>query len=100
MEEAVMATGTYNVICAHCRVPLQGNVVDTKPEDRFACPSCGQGDTYQNIMREAKDSATEQVGEAFTKMIKDTLRGSKYLKFTEKRRPKKAHRFILDMNSH
>ena len=91
---------TQVVKCAKCDVVLQGNVVDTQSNDRFSCPSCGEGDTYENVMREVGDSALDQMGDAFTKTIKSALRGSKHLTFKEKHRPKKSRRFFIDLSLH
>ena len=88
----------HEVKCAKCKIPLQGPT-NPKPQDRFSCPKCGIGDSFDNVMREVGDQAREHVANLTAKMLRDATRGSKHLKFTEKPRAKSARRFIVDLRA-
>ena len=88
---------TVTIECAKCNVPLQGPTPNPKPQDRFVCPRCGAGDTLENIMRETQDYVTDKVGESIGRVLENAARESKALTFKKNRRPKKCHRFIVDL---
>lgn len=45
---------TVQALCARCRVPLE-RVAEPNLDNRFTCPGCGNGDTYDAIMGEVGD---------------------------------------------
>lgn len=85
-----------NVKCAACQTILQGPA-EPNPNDRFTCPSCGQGDTHENIMREVGEYAQEQAA----KHLQDSIRGvasrHKWIQATVKPIPPREYRFIVDL---
>lgn len=90
-----MAAQQAEVKCAQCKIALQGPT-NPKPQDRFSCPRCGIGDSYQNVMRDVRGHVEEQLGNRITQLMRNATRGSKYLQFTEKPRAKRRYRFIVD----
>jgi hypothetical protein len=78
--------------CAKCKIPLQGPS-DPQPQDRFSCPECGVGDSFENVMREVGD----QVEERLASSLHAATRSNKHVKFTEKPSAKRAYRFIVDL---
>jgi hypothetical protein len=91
-----MTAQQTEVKCATCKVALQGPSAP-KPQDRFSCPKCGIGDSYENVMREVGNHAREQLADGLARSMRAATRGSKYVKFVEKPRAKRAHRFIVDL---
>lgn len=89
----------HNVLCGHCKVPLEGPV-DHKPDSRFSCPSCGAGDTYDNVMREVQEHFQEQTAKHVQNILRDTARGSKSFKFQGGFIPQRTHRFITNLELH
>jgi hypothetical protein len=88
-----------NFKCARCKIALEGPA-KPKPQDRFSCPKCGVGGRYDAIMREVKEYVSEQ-GQAFLDAkLRDAARRSKFMTFTPASRPKRNHRFIVDMKLH
>lgn len=63
-------TASYVVKCAACKVPLEGPD-DSRPDSFIACPSCGTGDTRENIEREVADYAAGRVSLALDAMVED-----------------------------
>lgn len=49
---------TIQVLCGRCRVPLEGPAEPT-PDDRYACPVCGEGDRFEVVMSEVTQSVAE-----------------------------------------
>jgi hypothetical protein len=79
--------GSYTPLCARCKEPLEV-VADSDPE-AVACPTCGEGDTVENVTREVGEYITEKM---FSDMLRDAAEKSSALTFTEG--PKRAYRFI------
>ena len=64
-------TASHVVKCARCNVPLEGPD-EAHPDSFISCPSCGAGDTRENVEREVTDYATRRVSLALDEMgIKD-----------------------------
>lgn len=82
--------------CAQCKVALQGPD-DGEPQDRFACPSCGQSDTRENVEREVADYVQEQLADALGASIDETVRGSKFVKVRKPVRQPRRYRFYIDV---
>jgi hypothetical protein len=87
------------VKCAKCRVALKGRIVDSKPQGKFICPICGEGDTHENVMREVGDYMQDKAAERMAAAFKKAVRGSKSMTFRENRRPKKRYRFFVDLKA-
>lgn len=94
-----MSLKTADIKCAKCNVALQ-SPTDPKPDSRIACPTCGEGDTYDQVMREVSEHVTEQAGDFLTGKISADLRRNKNIKITKHAVPKKPHRFIVNLDLH
>ena len=90
-----MATDTKSILCGKCRVPLEGSA-NPKPKDRYSCPRCGNGDTVENVLSEAKSFVTEMAQRKLQESMRQAARGSKFIKFDGKPIPKRTYRFITD----
>jgi NAD-dependent SIR2 family protein deacetylase len=99
MDRSGVMTDITEVQCAKCKVTLQGPA-DPKPQDVFSCPKCGTGDRFDRVMREVSEYVEEKMAEKFSRSLGDATRGSKNLKVTQKPRPKKVYRFIIDFDLH
>ena len=86
--------------CAKCDVPLQSDVIGPKDDDILSCPTCGQADTFKNVMVEIGDYVAEQAGSYVFDGFVQGARGSKNLTVTRKPGPKKIHRFKIDFDLH
>lgn len=51
-------TQTSQVLCGYCRVPLKGPP-EPNPDDRYACPICGEGDRFEVVMNEVAEYVAE-----------------------------------------
>ena len=89
-----------NIKCATHNVPLKGEVVDGQPKGTFSCPVCGIGDTYENIMREIGEYASEKAADMLADTLERSTRGCDFLTFKKGHHPKKVHRFIVDLDLH
>ena len=94
-----MSLKTADIKCAKCNVALQGPT-DPEPDSRIACPSCREGDTFEQVMREIHEHATEQVGDSLGRSFEKTFSGNKNITVTKHAVPKKLHRFIVDLDLH
>lgn len=90
--------GTEHVKCAKCNVPLEGTLVDGEPQGEFTCPICGTGDTYENVMREIGEFASEKAADVLSAEFEQVARHSDVMTFTNGHRPKKVYRFIIDLD--
>jgi hypothetical protein len=94
-ELAVMAV--QEITCATCNVALQGPA-DPKPEDRFECPGCGIGDSFDRIMSEIGDYVTEQAADSLRRSFQAALSNSSNMTFRQSARRRKTYRFVVDLN--
>lgn len=85
------------VKCAACNVPLQGRAVDVDSQIIFSCPSCGNGDTEENVMREIGEQARDKVADEIAASFERATRSSKTVTFKKGSRPKKVYRFRIDL---
>lgn len=88
-------TITKQVKCSKCNVALQ-RVADPNPENRHACPSCGQGDRLDQIMIEVREYVAEKARDGLSASLQRATSRSKHLKHTPAPRRHKEHRFIVD----
>ena len=92
-----MSAQNPQIKCAKCKVPLQGPA-DAQPQDRFACPSCGEGDSLDNILREVGEVAGDQAADFLERGMRRAARQSGgFIKIKEQPRGKRSHRFIVDL---
>jgi len=88
----------HQVKCAVCNVEVQGPS-DPQPDSHFGCPSCGNGDTYENILSEVQQQVVDKTKMSLNRMFDDAVRGSSFMKVTSHYRPSGKHyRFIVDFN--
>jgi predicted RNA-binding Zn-ribbon protein involved in translation (DUF1610 family) len=87
---------TATVLCAECKIALQP-VTQQQTEDWFACPTCGTGDTRENVLLEAKDHATELVAHALQDAARNAAKRNKFITFRGQSIPKRSYRFITDV---
>lgn len=90
---------TAEIKCATCNVALQGPV-ESKPDDMVTCPACGQGDTFDNVMREVRDHIKEQMADYASRVVMEPFRRSKLFKVSQTPRVKKRHRFVVNLDLH
>lgn len=88
---------THAVKCGSCKCDLE-HFPDAKPDPRAACPRCGEGDTLDNIHRIVAEFVEERLAQSIHAAVVDGVRGSKALKVTSNFRPKRNHRFVVDLD--
>ncbi|MBL4692637.1 MAG: hypothetical protein JKY92_04840 [Magnetovibrio sp.] len=93
-----MSGSTNQIKCATCNIALAPPSNDPQPHEIVSCPECGVSDTYENIIQEVKEYATEQAGDKLSSMLESTAKKSKIMSFKKERRPKKNYRFIVDLD--
>jgi hypothetical protein len=80
------------ILCGKCLVQVT-TVPDPKPDDKVTCPSCGDTDTFKNVL----ESLGEQTQEWATKKIFEGLDKTAW-KLTPSSAPKRKHRFIVKLD--
>jgi len=91
-------TASHVVKCARCKVPLEGPK-DSRPDSLVACPSCGAGDTRENVEREVAEFAASRVSQALDAMVEGFALGLGKSSTLEGPRPQRTYRFIIDEES-
>ena len=91
-----MTTTTHQAKCARCNVPLEGSVADPQPHDYVSCPTCGEGDTLENVTREIGEYVASKMGDKIGSMLEDAFHGSKVFTVEKESGPQKRYRFIID----
>ncbi len=91
-------TASHVVKCAKCKVPLVGPD-DARPDSIISCPSCGTGDTRENVEREVADYAASRVSEALDAMVEGFALGIGQTSNLEGPREPRTYRFIIDDES-
>lgn len=91
-----MTADTKTILCGPCRVPVKG---PTNPNgnDAFSCPSCGNSDTFDNVVASVKAFVTEVAGNNLQETVRKVARGNKFIKATLHPIPKGTHPFFVDM---
>lgn len=92
-----MTIDTKSVLCGACHVAVQGPA-NPKPEDVFACPSCGRADSLENVMASAEAFFVEASKRHVQEAMRKAARGNDFLKVTGKTVQKGNHPFIVDLN--
>lgn len=59
---------TVQALCARCRVMVE-RVGEPNPEDRYACPVCGEGDTHDAIVTEVGEYVVEMAAQKVSDMF-------------------------------
>ena len=91
-------TKTAKVLCARCHVPLEGPA-EPNPDDRMACPRCGEGDRFEAVFSEVQEYVTEMAAQKISAMIGNTAKQSSVFKVTASYRPSgRQWRFIADVD--
>jgi DNA-directed RNA polymerase subunit RPC12/RpoP len=88
-------SASHVVKCAKCKVPLEGPV-DTRPDSLIACPSCGTGDTRENVEREVAEYVASGVAQALDAMVEGFAQGLGQSSSLEGPRAQRIYRFIID----
>lgn len=88
-------TASHVVKCANCKVPLEGPD-DARPDSFIACPSCGTGDTRENVEREIAEYAASRISQALDAMVEDFASGLGQKSNLEGPRPQRTFRFVID----
>ncbi len=91
-------TTISHVKCSQCQVPLERSA-EPNPESRYSCSVCGVSETEENIMREVGDYFVEHCAAGFDKILSDTARGNKFLKYEGSLAKKVHHRFVIDLET-
>jgi hypothetical protein len=86
---------TQRALCGTCRSDLTGPAENTD-ESIFICPTCGQSDTYGNVVKEAHAYFKHVVAEHLEKKMADMAQRNRFMTYTPSSRPKRTFRFILD----
>jgi hypothetical protein len=88
-------TASHVVKCALCKVPLEGPD-DARPDSLIACPSCGAGDTRENVEREVDEYAASRVSQALDAMVEGFALGLGQSSNLEGPRVQRTYRFIIE----
>ena len=91
-----MPNETKTIQCGLCRIPVEGPA-NPKGQDTFSCPSCGNADTFDNVMASVKAFASELAGNHLQESIRKATRGNKIIKATLHPIPKGNHAFVVDL---
>ncbi len=91
-----MAGDTKAALCGKCKVALEGPA-DPKPDSVFACPTCGEADTLQNVTRIIAQFVEEKTARHFQESFRRIAARSKAIKLTSKPIPHRQHRFVIDL---
>lgn len=94
-----MTANTKPIKCGACDVPLK-IPADAKGEDIVSCPSCGEGDTLDNVIAELGNYLSAASAEYLGKSLERSTRGNKHVKFTRKPVPRRSYRFTVDLDLH
>lgn len=89
---------TTNVLCARCHIALEGPV-EPKPDDRIACPSCGEGDRYETVIAEVGEYVQEMAAQKIGDMFGDIAKNPSVFTVTHTHTPSNRRwRFIADVD--
>ncbi len=86
---------SHVVKCAKCKVPLEGPD-DARADSLIACPSCGMGDTRENVEREVAEYMASGVSQALDAMVEGFALGLGQSSNLEGPRAERVFRFIID----
>ncbi|MDE2472698.1 MAG: hypothetical protein KGL35_29240 [Bradyrhizobium sp.] len=72
---------TVKVLCARCHVPLEGPA-EPKPDDRFACPTCGEGDKFETVFAEVQEYVQEMTAQKIAETVNKSNRAASIISMT------------------
>lgn len=98
-EKMTLGMPDYEALCGLCEIPLEGPV-NPKPDDTLRCPKCGNIDTLANVNRVVLEYLEEYMAKTINNLSSKIARSSKTLTFKSGFRPKGAHRFMVNLESH
>lgn len=82
------------ILCGNCGTPVQGPE-NPDPKDQITCSSCGQFDTYSDVIESAKEFVTDETAKSFNSTVEDAFKGSKFIKFTPNQVPSRRYRWTV-----
>lgn len=86
-----------SIKCVKCDCALLGPV-DPGPADRFSCPTCGEGDTRDNVLKEAGEYAKDQAAIEIQKKAQEVARSSRFITYSSHYQPRQDYRFKVDVD--
>ena len=91
-------TQAVKVLCARCHVPLEGRA-EPNPDDRMACPRCGEGDRYEAVLAEVGEYIQEMATQKIAEMVNKTGRPGSAVTISMDHTPSgRQWRFIAEVN--
>lgn len=91
-----MASDIKEALCGKCKVALKGPA-EPEAQSVFACPVCGESDTYENVVRIAGEFFAEESARYLQEKARAVAAGSKFITFKGELIPQRQHRFIVDL---
>ena len=91
-----MSANFVKALCGAHKVALVA-VADHDPEDWWACPICGRGDTRQNVLREVGEHTKEVAARHLQEQMRDVARKSKFMTFKGATIPQRSYRFVVNL---
>ena len=85
-----------NIKCGRCKAKVEF-FTDDQGQDRGKCSICENGDTVDNIRRIVMEFVKERSAHQLHDGLRSATKGSKFIKLTSNRPPKRNHRFVVDM---
>jgi hypothetical protein len=82
-----------DILCGSCKVVMQER---TEPNGQVmgVCPSCGETDTLENIMREVSDYMVSKVADDLLDPFTRNTQDHSFIKITVTKPEKRSYRFI------
>ena len=87
-----MSTSSHKILCAGCHVALEGPA-NPQSNDTFSCPICREGDTFENVIREAGEYHADKLIRGMFDSF-DGSSGDGFVKMTVTQPPQRRFRFI------
>lgn len=92
-----MGESIKHALCGKCRVALEG-AASPEPHSVFSCPTCGEKDTYENVLRIVHEYAHDEAARFLHRKAHDVARRSKFISVKSKPLPTRTHRFIVEID--
>lgn len=86
----------YDVKCGFCDTLLEPST-DPKFKNGFACPVCGNGDEFDNIISVIRQYVENRTADKIIRQGAKTLTRGNLFKITHKPVPEKVYRFVIDL---
>jgi hypothetical protein len=84
---------TRPILCGRCHVGVKQRT-DPNGQEMAFCPSCGETDTTENVIREASEYFTNETARKLMGPL-EHMRSTEFMKVTITRPPQRTYRFIL-----